>query len=105
MEFYATETWLYDSPLVIGEIYREFEECCYKQNLLVKNKISIEDRENNAARDSIVNLKKINLPFLNIIAKYDDLVEPDSSKALNDVLTGSRDKYLFEFRSRRPDDR
>ena len=23
-EFFATETWLYDSPPIIGEIYREF---------------------------------------------------------------------------------
>jgi polyhydroxyalkanoate synthase len=29
-EFLATETWLYDSPPIIGEIYREFVEYCYK---------------------------------------------------------------------------
>ena len=43
MEFFATEIWLYDSRPVIGEIYREFVEYCYKQNLLIKNKMSIED--------------------------------------------------------------
>jgi polyhydroxyalkanoate synthase len=99
MEFFATEIWLYDSPPVIGEIYREFVEYCYKQNLLIKNKMSIEDYKSNAAGGSVVNLNKINVPFLNIIAKYDDLVEPNSSKALNNVLTGSLDKELFEFKS------
>ena len=37
------------------------------------------------------------MPFLNIIAKYDDLVEPNSSKALNDVLTESCDKNILEL--------
>ena len=41
-EFFATETWLYDSPPIIGEIYREFVEYCYKQNLLIKSKMRIE---------------------------------------------------------------
>ena len=57
------------------------------------------DINEHCAGGSVVNLNKINVPFLNIIAKYDDLVEPDSSKALNDVLTGSQDKELFEFKS------
>ena len=111
IEFFATETWLYDSPPVIGEIYREFVEYCYKQNLLIKSKMSIEEgeigvsRDNNtntntaATKDLVVNLKKISMPFLNIIAKHDDLVEPNSSKALNDAITESNDKDLFEFNS------
>jgi polyhydroxyalkanoate synthase subunit PhaC len=96
-EFFATETWLYDSPPIIGEIYREFTECCYKQNLLIKNKMRIKDA--NDENDIIINLKNINMPFLNIVAKRDDLVAPRSSKALNDVLTESHDKDLIEFNS------
>ena len=96
-EFFATETWLYDSPPIIGEIYREFTECCYKQNLLIKNKMRIKDT--NDENDIIINLKNINMPFLNIVAKRDDLVAPRSSKALNDVLTESHDKDLIEFNS------
>ena len=45
----------------------------------------------------IVNLKNINMPFLNIVAKHDDLVEPTSSKALNDALTKSHDKDLIRI--------
>jgi polyhydroxyalkanoate synthase subunit PhaC len=33
MEFLATELWLYDSPPVIGEIYREIVKDCYQENL------------------------------------------------------------------------
>ena len=83
-EFFATETWLYDSPPIIGEIYREFIERCYKQNLLIKNRMRIEDSNDNS--DMLVNLKNINMSFLNIVAKKDDLVAPDSSKALNNRI-------------------
>jgi polyhydroxyalkanoate synthase len=92
-EFFATETWLYDSPPIIGEIYRQFVEYCYKQNLLIKNKMRIEDGFSDGNDDSgtVVNLKNINMPFLNILAKKDDLVAPNSSKALNNALTESHD--------------
>lgn len=96
-EFFATEAWLYDSPPIIGEVYREFTEYCYKQNLLIKSKMRIEDA--NDDKDMIINLKNINMPFLNIVAKRDDLVAPRSSKALNSALTESNDKDLIEFNS------
>jgi class III poly(R)-hydroxyalkanoic acid synthase PhaC subunit len=103
-EFIATETWLYDSPSVIGEIYREFVEYGYKQNLLIRNKMRIEDTYNSNNDDDdgngkIVNLKNITMPFLNVVAQKDDLVAPTSSKALNDALTESRDKSIIEFNS------
>jgi len=103
VEFFATEIWLYDSPPVIGEIYREFVEYCYKQNLFIKNKMKIkythnsnDDEEGNG---KIVNLKNITMPFLNVVAQKDDLVAPSSSKALNDALTESKDKSIIEFNS------
>jgi poly(3-hydroxyalkanoate) synthetase len=49
--------------------------------------------------DTVINLKNINMPFLNSMAKKDDLVAPSSSKALNDALTESRDKSLIELNS------
>lgn len=100
-EFFATETWLYDSPPIIGEIYREFAVHCYKQNLLIKNKMRIREAYNgsNNISDTVINLKNINMPFLNIVAKKDDLVAPSSSKALNDALTESPDKDLIELNS------
>jgi polyhydroxyalkanoate synthase len=101
-EFFATETWLYDSPPIIGEIYREFAEYCYKQNLLIKNKMRLEggvDYEDSKNNDITINLKDINMPFLNIVANKDDLVAPRSSKSLNNALTESPDKSLIEFNS------
>jgi polyhydroxyalkanoate synthase len=109
-EFLATETWLYDSPPIIGEIYREFVEYCYKQNLLIKNKMRIKendvdndnnnyDNNNSKNGETVINLKNIDMPYLNVVAEKDDLVAPESSKALNNALTGSRDKSIIEFKS------
>jgi polyhydroxyalkanoate synthase subunit PhaC len=91
IEFFATEMWLYDSPPVIGEIYRQFVKDLYQENLLIKNQMKTRNGQ-------IVNLKNITAPFLNIVAKKDDLVAPDSSKALNDAV-GSNHKTLMEFNS------
>ncbi|MDQ6862607.1 MAG: alpha/beta fold hydrolase [Thermoproteota archaeon] len=90
MEFLATETWLYDSPPVIGEIYREFVQYCYQQNLFIRNKMMVDG--------VLVNLKDINMPFLNVVAQRDDLVASRSSIALNNAV-GSIDKSAIEFQS------
>jgi poly[(R)-3-hydroxyalkanoate] polymerase subunit PhaC len=90
LEFLATETWLYDSPPVIGEIYREFVKYCYQQNLLIKNQMKVDG--------NYVDLKNIKVPFLNLVAHKDDLVPPDSSIALNNGV-GSKDKSMIEFPS------
>jgi class III poly(R)-hydroxyalkanoic acid synthase PhaC subunit len=90
LEFLATETWLYDSPAVIGEIYREFVNYCYQQNLFIKNQMRVDG--------NIVDLKSVKAPFLNVVAQKDDLVTPASSTALNDAI-GSKDKSSIEFPS------
>ncbi|MFZ0345481.1 MAG: alpha/beta fold hydrolase [Nitrososphaeraceae archaeon] len=98
-QFFATETWLNDSPPIIGEIYREFVEHCYKENLLIKNKMRIREGHANNNFDTVVNLKNVDMPILNIVAKRDDLVAPSSSKALNDALTESHDRSIIELNS------
>jgi class III poly(R)-hydroxyalkanoic acid synthase PhaC subunit len=91
VEFIATEMWLYDSPPVIGEIYRQFVNDCYQNNLLVKNMMKIGNKHT-------INLKNIIVPSLNILAKRDDLVAPDSSRAIGHAI-GSKDKTTLEFDS------
>jgi class III poly(R)-hydroxyalkanoic acid synthase PhaC subunit len=90
LEFLATETWLYDSPPVIGEIYREFVKYCYQENLFINNQMKVDG--------NIVDLKSVKVPFLNVVAQKDDLVQPVSSAALNDAV-GSKDKSVIEFPS------
>ena len=57
----------------------------------------IEDGKDNSS--IMVNLKNIDMSFLNIVASRDNLVAPSSSKALNDALTESSDKNLIEHNS------
>jgi class III poly(R)-hydroxyalkanoic acid synthase PhaC subunit len=95
IEFFATETWLYDSPPVIGKIYRQFVKDCYQNNLFIKNQMSIYEDSGPSIQ---IDLRKIKAPFLNVIASKDDLVAPASSKALNEVI-GSSDKSVLEFNS------
>jgi class III poly(R)-hydroxyalkanoic acid synthase PhaC subunit len=90
LEFFATETWLYDSPPIIGEIYREFVKYCYQQNLFIRNKMMVDS--------VLVSLKDINMPFLNVVAQRVDLVASPSSIALNSAV-GSADKSAIEFQS------
>ena len=90
MEFLATETWLYDSTPVVGEIYREFVKYCYQQNLFIRNEMKVDG--------VLVNLKDINMPYLNVAAQRDDLVASRSSTALNNAV-GSIDKNAIEFQS------
>jgi polyhydroxyalkanoate synthase len=75
--FVRMERWIFDSPDLPGETFREFIKYFYKENRLIKNELIIGGKR--------VNLKKITMPVLNIFAKHDHLVPPDAS-----------DRYIFE---------
>ena len=89
-DFYRMEHWIYDNPSSAGEVFREFVKYCYQQNLLVKGKLKIGGEK--------VDLKRITQPLLNIVAERDDLVPPEMSIPLNDLVS-SKDKTLFKHPS------
>jgi len=76
----------------------------YQQNLLIKGQILIHENasrnENESTRASskTVDLKKITIPVLNIVATQDDLVQPVSCIPLNEIIS-STDKKLIQFPS------
>lgn len=86
--FLRMEKWIFDSPDQAGETFRQFIKDCYKNNLLIKNKMSIGGKK--------IDLKKISMPLLNVIAEFDHLVPPESSKPLNDAVS-SQDKDTLVF--------
>jgi polyhydroxyalkanoate synthase subunit PhaC len=88
VQFFSIETWLYDSVPIIGDVYKEIVDQVYKQNLLIKSKMKV--------GSDIVDLQKITMPFLDIVGSNDDLVPPESSKTIMDVIP-STDKKLIEF--------
>jgi polyhydroxyalkanoate synthase len=86
--FLRMEKWIFDSPDQAGEAYRQFIRQFYQENRLVKAAVQIGGRT--------VDLEKITVPILNIYARDDHLVPPDSSKALGGC-TGSKDYTEMEF--------
>lgn len=86
--FLRLEKWLYDTPPIAGETFRQWISDIYQKNLLVKNEMKLGDK--------IVDLSTIKVPILNIIADEDHLVSPESSAPLNDLVS-STDKRLVKF--------
>ncbi len=88
MNFMRMEKWIFDSPDQAGEAYREFIKQFYQDNGLVKATVKIGGQT--------VDLANITAPVLNIYARDDHLVPPDSSRALEGCV-GSKDYRALEF--------
>ncbi|SMD10529.1 polyhydroxyalkanoate synthase [Desulfocicer vacuolatum DSM 3385] len=80
--FIRMEKWIFDSPDVPGETFKQFITDCYQQNLLIQSKMKL--------NGNVVDLKNISMPLLNIYAKFDHLVPPEAAKFLT-ARVGSQD--------------
>jgi len=80
--FVRMEKWIFDSPDVPGETFRQFITDCYQKNLLIKSRLKL--------GSETVNLKKITMPLLNIYGQYDHLVPPGAAEVLTSKV-GSTD--------------
>jgi polyhydroxyalkanoate synthase len=80
--FIRMEKWIFDSPDVPGETFRQFVKDCYQKNLLIQNKMMVGGRR--------VDLKKITMPLLNYYGLYDHLVPPGACDHLTSSV-GSKD--------------
>ncbi len=80
--FVRMETWIFDSPDVPGETFRQFITDCYHKNLLIQSKLELGGKR--------VDLKNITMPLLNIYGKYDHLVPPGACELLTSKV-GSTD--------------
>ncbi len=83
--FMRVEKWLYDTPPIAGETFRQWIKDIYQKNLLVKNQMKIGGR--------VVDLRKIDVPLLTVVAEDDHLVAPECSIPLN-YNVASEDKEL-----------
>jgi polyhydroxyalkanoate synthase len=80
--FVRMERWIFDSPDVPGETFRQFVEDGYKRNLLIKSKMYLGGKR--------VDLKKLTMPLLNFYGEYDHLVPPEACNQLTGAV-GSKD--------------
>ncbi|MDD5476482.1 MAG: hypothetical protein PHU03_08235, partial [Syntrophales bacterium] len=80
--FVRMEKWIFDSPDVPGETFRQFVKDGYQKNLLIQNKMEVGGRR--------VDLKKLTMPLLNFYGIYDHLVPPEACEMLTSKV-GSTD--------------
>jgi polyhydroxyalkanoate synthase len=72
--FVRMEKWIFDSPDLPGEVFRQFIKDCYQGNKLIQSKLEVGGKR--------VDLKKLTMPLLNIYGKYDHLVPPEACEQL-----------------------
>jgi len=80
--FLRMEKWIFDSPDMAGEAFRQYIREILQKNLLIKNELIIEGEK--------VDLRHIRCPLLNVFGKSDYLAPPSSAMPLSEVV-GSRD--------------
>ncbi|MGO9017855.1 MAG: class III poly(R)-hydroxyalkanoic acid synthase subunit PhaC [Syntrophobacteraceae bacterium] len=80
--FVRMEKWIFDSPDVPGETFRQFVKDCYQNNLLIQSKMELGGRR--------VDLGQVSMPLLNFYGRYDHLVPPEACELLTSRV-GSAD--------------
>jgi polyhydroxyalkanoate synthase len=80
--FIRMEKWIFDSPDLPGETFRQFVKDFYQKNLLIQSKLEVGGKR--------VDLKHITMPLLNFYGKYDHLVPPEACEQLTKSI-GSKD--------------
>ena len=88
-DFLRMEKWIFDSPDLAGEAFRQFIKQFYQGNGFVNGGIEIDGEE--------VHLGDVGMPVLNIYAEQDHLVPPNASRALRD-LVGTEDYTELGFK-------
>jgi polyhydroxyalkanoate synthase len=86
--FERFERWMNSDVPLAGQIFRELHSDLVQQNLLAQNRMQVGER--------LVDLRKITCPVLNIAGEHDDVVHPQASLPLLD-LVASRDKEQLLF--------
>jgi polyhydroxyalkanoate synthase len=79
--FVRMEKWIFDSPDVPGETFRQFITDCYQKNLLIQSRMEVGGKR--------VDLKNITMPLLNFYGKFDHLVPPEACELLTKKVGSS----------------
>jgi len=80
--FVRMEKWIFDSPDVPGETFRQFIKDLYQKNLLIQSQLMVDGRR--------VDLQNITMPLLNFYGYFDHLVPPEACNKLT-AMVGSSD--------------
>ena len=87
--FLRMEKWIHDSPAQAGEAFRQFAKDLLQGNRLVEGELHI-----GGAR---VDLARITMPVLNVVARHDHIVPPAASLALErHIAAAEYAVHIFE---------
>lgn len=86
--FELFERWMNSDVPLAGRLFRELTKGLFQDNLLAQSRLQVGGRT--------VNLRNIRCPVLNVVGQHDDVVHPQSSLPLVD-LVASRDKHNLIF--------
>lgn len=87
--FLRMEKWIFDSPDQPGQMFRQFMQWFVKENRLAQGSLELDGHR--------VDLRRVNMPVLNVYASQDHLVPPSASRPLA-RLVGTPDYSEYEFR-------
>jgi polyhydroxyalkanoate synthase len=73
--------WIVETPTVPGKVYEAFIQGCYRDNALIQKAMRIDGHR--------VDLSRIDVPVLNIMAQYDHIVPVASVRALREAISSS----------------
>lgn len=85
--FLRMDHWVFDSPSIPGETFRQYIKEWYHDNSLIKGTFRL--------LGETVDLNKISVPVLVLAAKHDHIVPPEAQKAVLGVIS-SQDKDVYE---------
>lgn len=88
-DFLRMEKWIFDSPDLAGAAFSEFVKTFYQGNGFVTGRVRVGDRA--------VDLRRLDMPILNLYAEQDHLVPPAASRALAGLVS-SHDYAELGFR-------
>jgi len=86
-DFFRRIRWIVDSQPIPISVYKTTINDFYQKNDLIKGKMKIKDK--------IIDLSRIYIPLLNIIARYDHLIPYRSSNALEKIYSGKYNEIIF----------
>jgi polyhydroxyalkanoate synthase len=87
--FLRMEKWIFDSPDLAGETFRQFIKDFYQGNKLIEGGLEIGGQE--------VDPINVTMPVLNIFAEQDHLVPPSASRPLGGIV-GTEDYTEIAFK-------
>ncbi|MEO6831047.1 MAG: class III poly(R)-hydroxyalkanoic acid synthase subunit PhaC [Chitinophagaceae bacterium] len=88
LNFLRMEHWKQDLPAIPGEMYRKYIKDLFRDNLLIKGKMTLGGR--------LIDLKKMTVPYLNVYATDDKIIPNETSQAVMSKI-GSKDKQEYPF--------